>query len=146
MDLMEKEINYCKHHHRDLNNEFAYEVREGLLMKRKKLSCKYIYDDRGSRLFQEIMTLPEYYLTDCEAEILRNNEHFFSDIFRNEKLYLIELGAGDGKKTKILFSHFVDKSIDCHYIPIDISSSAIEKLIIRLSDEPVPASITTPSE
>ncbi len=129
MNLMENTINYCEHHYREFDNGFAHEVRKGLSLEKKKLSCKYIYDDRGSELFQKIMSLPEYYLTGCEAEILQNNDLFFSSLFREEQFYLIELGAGDGKKTKILLNHFVNNSIECRYIPIDISSSAVERLI-----------------
>ena len=50
-------------------NQFAEDVLRGLSETPKSLSSKYFYDDEGSRLFQEIMKLPEYYLTGCEHEI-----------------------------------------------------------------------------
>ena len=53
-----------------MNNKFANDVIEGLTSKNKYLSPKYFYDDMGSIIFQEIMNLPEYYLTDSEFEIL----------------------------------------------------------------------------
>ena len=53
-----------------MNETFAKDVLEGLSAKNKHLSSKYFYDDNGSRIFQEIMHMPEYYLTDSEFEIL----------------------------------------------------------------------------
>ena len=53
-----------------MNNQFAKDVIEGLTSESKYLSSKYFYDDEGSRIFQEIMSMPEYYLTDSEFEIL----------------------------------------------------------------------------
>ena len=53
-----------------MKNNFANDVVEGLTSKNKYLSSKYFYDDTGSRIFQEIMNMPEYYLTDSEFEIL----------------------------------------------------------------------------
>ena len=54
----------------EMDNTFAKEVIEGLSARKKYLSSKYFYDDQGSRIFQEIMKMPEYYLTDSEFEIL----------------------------------------------------------------------------
>src|SRR5438270_12725429 len=56
-----------------LKNAFADDVIAGLSMTPKSIPSKYFYDARGSRLFQQIMELPEYYLTRCELEILRTH-------------------------------------------------------------------------
>ena len=53
-----------------MNKTFAIDVVDGLTAKDKHLSSKYFYDDNGSRIFQEIMNMPSYYLTDSEFEIL----------------------------------------------------------------------------
>ena len=53
-------------------SQFAEDVLIGLSAKQKFLSSKYFYDDEGSRLFQEIMKLPEYYLTGCEMGIFES--------------------------------------------------------------------------
>lgn len=135
MNLQTNIINYCQHQTFDLADQFAQDVEEGLSCKNKKLPCMYIYDDEGSRLFQEIMALPEYYLTDCETEILREYKGFLGDLFKEKNFYLFELGAGDGKKTRILIDHFQKRGIDFHYIPIDISSLAVENLIENLNDD-----------
>ena len=58
---------------------FAEDVLRGLSSTPKSLSSKYFYDDEGSRLFQQIMKLPEYYLTECEREIFTGQA---DDIFR----------------------------------------------------------------
>ena len=51
-------------------NRFCVDVRRGLSAGNKYLSSKYFYDEEGSKIFQEIMQMPEYYLTDAEHEIL----------------------------------------------------------------------------
>lgn len=119
-DIIVHKLNTAKKEH---GPETAAIYTKGLSRKNKMLPCKYIYDDRGSRLFQEIMDLPEYYLTGCEIEILRESREFLGDLLNERKFNLFELGAGDGKKTRILLDHFQKREIDFRYIPIDISSS-----------------------
>lgn len=118
-------------------SSFANDVRDGLSSQPKKLSSKYFYDNRGSELFQKIMALPEYYLTDCEYEIM--------DSFKGEMLHyftqdgkpfdLIEFGAGDGLKTKILLRHFTEQAANFRYLPIDISAGALKELEGTLRSE-----------
>ncbi len=75
------------------------------------------YDDEGSRLFQEIMKLPEYYLTRAEFEIFetQTKEIFTAFTIKNDSFDLIELGAGDGTKTAVLIDHFLREKIDFNY-------------------------------
>ena len=119
----------------NLTDKFARDVEAGLSRPNKILPCKYIYDEEGSRLFREIMALPEYYLTGCEIEILREHKELLGHLLGERKFYLFELGAGDGLKTRILLDHFYKSGIDFHYIPIDISASEVEKLVQDLSAE-----------
>lgn len=116
-------------------DQFSREVHQGLVDGRKRLPCKYIYDDRGSRLFSKITELPEYYLCRCETEILENNKEALTRRLGEKPFHLVELGAGDGRKTKILLSHMVEKGVEVCYIPIDICRSPIEKLILNLNRE-----------
>jgi dimethylhistidine N-methyltransferase len=111
-------------------DRFAEDVREGLSSEPKYLHSKYFYDEAGDNLFQQIMELEEYYLTECEAQIFENNKDKILDSFSNngEVFDLIEFGAGDGMKTKILLNHFVDNNVDFNYIPIDISKSVLDGL------------------
>lgn len=111
-------------------SRFASDVLKGLSSTPKELSSKYFYDDEGSRLFQEIMKLPEYYLTDCELEIFqRQTEDIFKSFANGRNAFdLIELGAGDGTKTAVLISHFLGRGADITYTPIDISLQALDEL------------------
>ena len=111
-------------------NTFADDVLRGLAATPKFLSSKYFYDDEGSRLFQEIMKLPEYYLTRAEFEIFQTQtqEIFKTFTAQNPSFDLIELGAGDGTKTAVLIDFFLKQNTDFNYMPIDISQEAIDFL------------------
>jgi dimethylhistidine N-methyltransferase len=111
-------------------NQFATDVLQGLSDTPKHISSKYFYDDEGSRLFQEIMQLPEYYLTGCELEIFeRQTDEIFKSFANGSNAFdLIELGAGDGTKTAVLISHFLERNADISYSPIDISAEALDAL------------------
>src|SRR5882757_595941 len=110
---------------------FAEDVLAGLSATPKFLSSKYFYDDEGTRLFQEIMKLPEYYLTGCETEIFETQSADIHHAFSNgDKTFdLIELGAGDGTKTAVLIDHFLAEGSDITYSPIDISQEALDALV-----------------
>src|SRR5256885_628892 len=104
-------------------SHFAQDVLAGFSARPKYLSSKYFYDDEGTRLFQEIMKLPEYYLTGCETEIFETQTAKIRQAFSNgDKTFdLIELGAGDGTKTAVLIEHLLAEDTDITYSPIDIS-------------------------
>jgi dimethylhistidine N-methyltransferase len=120
------------HEGRNLKREFAEDVRDGLTRELKSLPCKYFYDERGSRLFSRIMDLDSYYLTDCEAEILETHKASLCAALGRRDLNVVELGAGDGKKTRILLGHLVDRGVGFRYVPIDISESAMSGLTRHL--------------
>lgn len=111
-------------------DSFAEDVSAGLSANPKFLSSKYFYDDEGSRLFQQIMDLPEYYLTRAEFEIFstQTKEIFEAFTSQNESFELIELGAGDGTKTVVLIDYFLKRNADFTYAPIDISQEAVDSL------------------
>jgi dimethylhistidine N-methyltransferase len=111
-----------------LDQGFASDVLVGLSQIPKRLSSRYFYDERGSRLFQKIMGLPEYYLTACEFDILKSQTETFSSVMEGESFNLVELGAGDGRKTSILLEHFLNKNLAFQYIPIDISEASMQIL------------------
>ena len=118
-------------------SQFADDVLRGLLSTPKELSSKYFYDDEGSRLFQEIMKLPEYYLTGCENEIFSAQTSEIHRAFANgdNAFDLIELGAGDGTKTAVLVDHFLKQNADISYSPIDISQEALDALTEKFERE-----------
>jgi L-histidine Nalpha-methyltransferase len=116
----------------DLRHQFAEDVRNGLSRTRKSLPCKYIYDNAGSELFSRIMTLSEYYPARCEAEILETHGPSLAAAIREGPINLIELGAGDGRKTRILIEKMVDAGCTFTYVPLDISHAAVQECADRL--------------
>jgi dimethylhistidine N-methyltransferase len=116
---------------------FEKEVYLGLTDYPKHLSSKYFYDKKGDQLFQDIMKMPEYYLTDAEFDIFSIYKDEITSLFTEnaDEFNLIELGAGDGKKTKILLQNLVDKKVSFKYMPIDISHNVLEQLSSSLQNE-----------
>jgi dimethylhistidine N-methyltransferase len=113
------------------SEQFAASVLEGLSSDPKWLSSRYFYDDEGSRLFMEIMKLPEYYLTRSELEIFTDKANEIYHAFSGGKgtFDLVELGAGDGTKTAVLIEEFLKHSPDMKYSAIDISQEACDALL-----------------
>ncbi|MBX3293989.1 MAG: L-histidine N(alpha)-methyltransferase [Acidobacteria bacterium] len=111
-------------------SQFAEDVLHGLSSMPKQLSSRYFYDDEGSRLFQQIMELPEYYPTRAEFKIFREQKDAICDVFLSDRggIDIIELGAGDGAKTSVLIEHFLRVGSDITYLPIDISQEANDAL------------------
>lgn len=118
-----------------MNTTFAKDVIEGLTADQKHLSSKYFYDDNGSRIFQEIMRMPEYYLTDSEYEILSlQPKQIYESLGFSQPFNIIELGPGDGFKTFKFLEYLELKDINFQYIPIDISQEAIDILTKTLNE------------
>ena len=114
-------------------SQFAEDVLDGLSSTPKTLSSRYFYDDEGTRLFQRIMELPEYYLTRAELKIFTEQKEAIGEAFTSgaEAIDLVELGAGDGTKTAVLIDHLLKKDVDLTYSPIDISQEANDVLSER---------------
>ncbi len=106
---------------------FSDDVWEGLNSNPKRLSSRWFYDEIGDALFQQIMVMPEYYLTRAEYWIL---EHYASELIQQlpKRFQLLELGAGDGTKTKLLLNEILRSDYSVKYFPIDISENALNKL------------------
>jgi dimethylhistidine N-methyltransferase len=109
-------------------HKFCSDILIGLSKTPKELSSRYFYDEKGSQLFKKIMDLPEYYLTECEFNILKTHKGEFSRFMGKEAFNLIELGVGDGRKTFLLLDHLLQNGCSLRYIPIDISESAMKTL------------------
>ncbi|HEX4683022.1 MAG TPA: L-histidine N(alpha)-methyltransferase [Gemmatimonadaceae bacterium] len=109
------------------------DVRESFARTPRELSPKYFYDERGSRLFEEITRLPEYYLTRAEREILVTHA---DDIVRTvAPCTLIELGAGSAEKTRLLLRAMRARSNGVSYVPIDVSEEFLDQTRARLQSE-----------
>ncbi len=123
-----------------MNSQFAEDIRLGLSSTPKYLPSKYFYNEKGDKLFQEIMHMPEYYLTRSEFEIFTQQKEkilsLFSDGTSNgDKFHLIEFGAGDGLKTKVLLKYFLEKTSKFIYSPVDISGYVLSELSESLKVE-----------
>ncbi|WP_276495789.1 L-histidine N(alpha)-methyltransferase [Pontibacter litorisediminis] len=115
---------------------FANDIAKGLTQQYKSLPSRYFYDGAGSRLFQKIMELPEYYLTRSELEVFTQNKYNMAQQFsRGGFFHLIDLGAGDALKTKVLLQELAEQQSQFDYVPVDISGDAMEELSESLQEE-----------
>ena len=97
------------------------EIIDGLKQPEKMISPKYFYDERGSMLFEEITTLPEYYPTGTELGIMQNNiDEIAAQV--GPQASLIEFGSGSSLKTRILLESLEDLAV---YVPVDISEELL---------------------
>jgi L-histidine N-alpha-methyltransferase len=113
----------------DVREALTCEVRRGLMERPRSLSPRMFYDAEGSRLFEHITALPEYYPTRTERAILSGNAdaivagaHSYSSL----PLRLVELGAGTASKTCILLEAALRLSDDVAYVPVDVCPNALE--------------------
>ena len=121
---------------RPFRTAFENDVYEGLNRYPKRLFSRYIYDEVGDKIFQEIMAMPAYYLTQTELGILKEQKSAIAEQLASLGAFeLYELGAGDGKKTKILLREFIEQGLPFTYRPIDISSHVLEVLKTAVKDE-----------
>ncbi|MGO9340493.1 MAG: L-histidine N(alpha)-methyltransferase [Terracidiphilus sp.] len=119
----------------------AAAVREGLACRHKQLPAWLFYDADGSRLFDQITQLPEYYLTRTERGIF--SAHAGDIVARaaqgnqNEpvRLRVAELGAGSADKTRLLLKAAASRQGTLLYEPVDVSSSALQAARERIEDE-----------
>jgi dimethylhistidine N-methyltransferase len=107
---------------------FRQDVIAGLSQRRKTLPCRWLYDERGSELFEQITRLEEYYPTRVETGILRSNAAEIAG-FVGKGATLIEYGAGAGIKTEILIAALEAPRL---YVPVDISGDFLDHAVISL--------------
>jgi len=93
------------------------EIVRGLRQDEKMISPKFFYDERGSQLFDQITTLPEYYPTETELAIMQDNIDEIAALI-GPQASLIEYGSGSSLKTRVLLEHLIDQAV---YVPVDIS-------------------------
>jgi dimethylhistidine N-methyltransferase len=109
---------------------FLGEVLEGLKRPQKALPCKYFYDARGSRLFEEICTLDAYYPTRTELGIMEGRVGQMARAL-GPALRLVELGAGSGQKTRLLIDALDEPAA---YLPVEISKAALDSCARRMRE------------
>jgi L-histidine N-alpha-methyltransferase len=123
-------LDYMRDTFRD---DIKRDVLRGLTSKQKSIPSKYFYDAYGSRLFEEICSLPEYYQTRTELWILKK---FAAEIVRDlSKADIVELGSGSNLKIRTLLDAcFRTSQTDIRYVPVDVSGSALSKSSAELLD------------
>ncbi|GIF08150.1 L-histidine N(alpha)-methyltransferase [Actinoplanes siamensis] len=115
---------------RDLARSLRADVREGLTATPKRLPPKWFYDARGSRLFEDITRLPEYYPTRTERSILAGNAQAIARI--TEAKTLVELGSGSSEKTRLLLDAMLRRGTLGSFVPLDVSESALVEAVESL--------------
>jgi dimethylhistidine N-methyltransferase len=108
---------------------FRAEVLAGLSQKLKKLPCKYFYDERGSRLYERICQLDEYYIPRTEASIMSAHIGEMAELI-GRGVRIIEYGCGNCEKVRFLLDH-LDEPVA--YVPIDISHQQLKHVAEGLS-------------
>jgi L-histidine N-alpha-methyltransferase len=123
------------------------DILTGLREQQKQISPKFFYDSEGSKLFELICDLPEYYPTRTELGIMETN---IAEIARRigHKASIIEFGSGSSLKTRLLLSHLIDPAA---YVPVDISREPLENAAADIARKfpelevlPVHADFTNP--
>jgi len=110
---------------------FLEEVLSGLRKSQKELPCKYFYDEQGSRLFERICSLDEYYIPRAETAIMQAYIEQMAEMIGPGAL-LIEYGSGSSAKTRILLDHCKELVA---YIPIDISREQLLRVATELASD-----------
>ena len=101
--------------------QFRAAVLDGLAQHRKRLPCKFFYDAEGSRLFDAICDLPEYYPTRTECRVLDARARDIAELL-GRRVRLVEFGSGAGYKVRLLLRTLVEPAA---YVPVDISRSQL---------------------
>ena len=133
----------------DIDPYFLNDVIEGLSSEQKELQCKYFYDEQGSKLFDMICELPEYYPTRTERKIMLTHAGEMAEQIGSEVM-LVEFGSGSSIKTEVLLEALIDPAA---YVPLDISEEHLIKTYKRLQEKyptieilPLVADFTQPFE
>lgn len=111
--------------------DFENAVVSGLSMLNKTIPSKFLYDERGSRLFDQICRVDEYYVTRTEAAIMRDNIAEIAQAIGGGAA-LVELGSGSSSKTRLLLNEAKNLSV---YVPLDISAEFLRLSVVRLRRE-----------
>jgi L-histidine Nalpha-methyltransferase len=125
-------------------DEVASAVYEGLISSPKWLPSWLFYDAAGSRLFDEITRVPEYYVTRTERSILEARAGEIVDrAARGQALRIVELGAGSADKTTLLLNAAVERQDTVFYEPVDVSATALIEAHMRIEQE-IPGVLVCP--
>src|SRR5271169_1570381 len=105
----------------------------GLQGSEKSIPPVWFYDERGSRLFEVITQLPEYYPTRAERALLELHAPSIAELSKADTL--VELGAGACDKTRVLLTALQDTGALARYVPFDVSDDFLRDAATTLSRE-----------
>ncbi len=123
--VLDSNLQYFKPHSTKIEKTFADEVSFSLNRSSKFINPKYFYDKKGSELFEKICSLPEYYLTRTEIDLLKNLHSNLSE-YLDDSFRLVELGSGSSVKTRLILDVLNEIQNKIEYFPIDISEILTE--------------------
>lgn len=112
--------------------EFAEAVALGLSDTPRWIPSRFLYDARGSQLFEAICDVPEYYLTRTEAAILRREATRLREL--TGPVTLVELGSGSSVKTDHLLRAYTQGGKPVQYVPVDVSASILRIAAERIEE------------
>ncbi len=119
----------------DPQRQLAADIRRGLTSNPRQIPCKYLYDARGSELFEQICRTPEYYPTRTELSILDRSGADIMNFLGPHGGDLIELGSGSNLKIRTLLRSVGSARLrSLRYVPVDISESCLLQSTRQLSD------------
>jgi L-histidine Nalpha-methyltransferase len=119
-----------------VSDKVASAVYEGLMSRPKWLPSWLFYDAAGSKLFDEITQIPEYYVTRTERGILAERAaEIIGKAAGENALRIVELGAGSADKTRLLLTAVANRQEIVFYEPVDVSATALVEAQMRIEDE-----------
>src|SRR3990170_2190686 len=134
MSGLSNEDRYASITLRGVQENLGFDVQQTLTAPIKSLPCKYFYDQQGMALFEQICSLPEYYLTRVETAILKNRAAQIIERCPSD-LSLVELGSGSSTKSRFLIESCLARQQKLTYYAIDISPGGLENGLRHLLQE-----------
>jgi len=117
----------------DVRRRMRSDAISGLQASAKSIPPVWFYDERGSQLFEQITTLPEYYPTRAERALLEAHAPAIAELSKADTL--VELGAGSCEKTRVLLGALAQVGSLARYVPFDVSDEFLREAASTLSDE-----------
>jgi len=131
--ILERAVEVHSHVGTHDERTLADDVLDGLTRPLKELPSKHLYDARGSRLFDAICELPEYYQTRTERLILET--HADDIVERTGAVELVELGSGSATKTRVLLDAMAAAGTLRRYVPVDVSATTVHAAAELLTED-----------
>src|SRR5580698_1842612 len=117
----------------EVRRQMLADALKGLQSDQKSIPPVWFYDERGSRLFEEITQLPEYYPTRAERALLEAHAPEIAALSKADTL--VELGAGACDKTRILLTAMQEAGTLSRYVPFDVSDDFLRDVAATLAEE-----------